>query len=90
MSTETGSSLRPSAPNRDAVNSSTSPARGQALSDIRPRARSFLARLLPTHEGTGPASGTSLHVAGELLRMMAGVDMIHVPYHGSTGFISSR
>ena len=27
-------------------------------------------------------TGTSLHVAGELFKMMAGVDMVHVPYRG--------
>jgi tripartite-type tricarboxylate transporter receptor subunit TctC len=26
--------------------------------------------------------GTSIHVAGELFKMMAGVDMVHVPYRG--------
>ena len=26
--------------------------------------------------------GTPLHVAGEMLRMMAGIDMVHVPYKG--------
>src|SRR5712671_2063518 len=28
-------------------------------------------------------TGTSLHVAGELLKMMAGIDMVHVPYRGT-------
>jgi tripartite-type tricarboxylate transporter receptor subunit TctC len=27
-------------------------------------------------------NGTSLHVAGELFKMMAGIDMVHVPYRG--------
>src|SRR5262249_3892532 len=27
--------------------------------------------------------GTSIHVGGELFKMMAGVDMVHVPYRGS-------
>ena len=27
-------------------------------------------------------SGSALHVAGELFKFMAGVDMIHVPYRG--------
>jgi tripartite-type tricarboxylate transporter receptor subunit TctC len=27
-------------------------------------------------------NGTPLHVAGELFKMMAGVDMVHVPYRG--------
>jgi tripartite-type tricarboxylate transporter receptor subunit TctC len=27
-------------------------------------------------------NGTPLHVAGELFRMMAGIDMVHVPYRG--------
>ena len=29
-----------------------------------------------------PGIGTTAHVAGELFKMMAGVDMIHVPYRG--------
>src|SRR5215471_6158072 len=29
-----------------------------------------------------PGNGTSFHVAGEMFKMMAGVDMIHVPYRG--------
>src|SRR6266571_4513344 len=29
-------------------------------------------------------NGSSTHVAGELFKMMAGVDMVHVPYRGST------
>ena len=29
-----------------------------------------------------PASASSNHVAGELFKMMAGVDMVHVPYRG--------
>jgi tripartite-type tricarboxylate transporter receptor subunit TctC len=30
-----------------------------------------------------PGNGTSPHVSGELFKMMAGVDIIHVPYRGS-------
>jgi len=30
-----------------------------------------------------PGNGTGGHVAGELFKMMAGVDMVHVPYRGS-------
>jgi tripartite-type tricarboxylate transporter receptor subunit TctC len=30
-----------------------------------------------------PSVGTSPHVAGELFKMMAGVDMMHVPYRGA-------
>ncbi|WP_426958969.1 Bug family tripartite tricarboxylate transporter substrate binding protein [Muricoccus radiodurans] len=29
--------------------------------------------------------GTSLHLTGELLRLRTGIDVIHVPYRGSTG-----
>ena len=29
-----------------------------------------------------PGNGTTAHVAGELFKMMAGVNMIHVPYRG--------
>jgi len=28
-------------------------------------------------------SGSAMHLAGELLKMMAGIDMVHVPYKGS-------
>ena len=30
-----------------------------------------------------PGTGTSPHVSGELFKMMAGIDMIHVPYRGA-------
>src|SRR3954468_19660222 len=30
-----------------------------------------------------PGNGTTLHVSGELFKMMTGVDMIHVPYRGA-------
>jgi len=29
-----------------------------------------------------PGIGTASHVAGELFKMMTGIDMVHVPYHG--------
>jgi tripartite-type tricarboxylate transporter receptor subunit TctC len=32
-------------------------------------------------------SGTSPHIAGELFKMMAGVDMLHVPYRGGASAI---
>src|SRR6266702_4271414 len=28
--------------------------------------------------------GTSVHIAGELFKMMAGVNLVHVPYRGSS------
>ena len=33
-------------------------------------------------------SGTSLHMAGELFKMMAGVDMVHVPYRGAAAALT--
>jgi tripartite-type tricarboxylate transporter receptor subunit TctC len=36
-----------------------------------------------TFASSGP--GTPYHMAGELLKSMAGVDMLHVPYKGSSG-----
>jgi tripartite-type tricarboxylate transporter receptor subunit TctC len=33
-------------------------------------------------------SGSTSHVAGELLKMMAGVDMIHVPYRGGAAMVT--
>jgi tripartite-type tricarboxylate transporter receptor subunit TctC len=30
----------------------------------------------------GAATGTSIHLSGELFKLMAGVDMVHVPYRG--------
>jgi tripartite-type tricarboxylate transporter receptor subunit TctC len=38
--------------------------------------------------------GTSLHLGGEMLKMRAGIDLVHVPYHGwpnaSTDLIAGR
>ena len=34
--------------------------------------------------------GSTPHVAGELFKMMAGVDMVHVPYRGSAAARSAR
>ncbi len=36
-----------------------------------------------TYASSGP--GTPYHMAGELLKAMAGIDMLHVPYKGSSG-----
>ena len=36
-----------------------------------------------TYASSGP--GTPYHMAGELLKAMAGVDLLHVPYKGSSG-----
>jgi len=33
-------------------------------------------------------TGTLLHVAGELFKMMAGIDMIHVPYRGTSAALT--
>jgi tripartite-type tricarboxylate transporter receptor subunit TctC len=33
-------------------------------------------------------SGTSLHMAGELFKMMAGIDMVHVPYRSSAAALT--
>jgi tripartite-type tricarboxylate transporter receptor subunit TctC len=33
-------------------------------------------------------TGTLLHVAGELFKMMAGIDMVHVPYRGTTAALT--
>jgi tripartite-type tricarboxylate transporter receptor subunit TctC len=35
-----------------------------------------------------PGIGTPGHVAGELFKMMAGVEMIHIPYRGGSGVLS--
>jgi len=35
-----------------------------------------------------PGGGGPQHVAGELFKYMAGVDLVHVPYHGSTPAIT--
>lgn len=32
-----------------------------------------------------PGSGSSMHLGGELLKTMAGIDMVHAPYKGSGG-----
>jgi tripartite-type tricarboxylate transporter receptor subunit TctC len=33
-------------------------------------------------------SGTSLHMAGELFKMMAGIDMVHIPYRSSAAALT--
>jgi len=33
-------------------------------------------------------TGTPLHVAGELFKMMTGIDMVHIPYRGSAPAVS--
>ena len=33
-------------------------------------------------------SGTSIHMAGELFKMKAGIDVLHVPYKGSAPAIT--
>src|SRR4051812_31155667 len=54
-------------------------------------ARSFaeLVALLRAHPGkyffASTGTGTSAHLSGEQLKMMAGVDAIHVPYKGAGG-----
>ena len=35
-----------------------------------------------------PGSGTMPHVSGELFKMMAGIDMVHVPYRGGSQLIT--
>ena len=35
-----------------------------------------------------PGNGTMPHVSGELFKMMAGIDMIHVPYRGGSQLIT--
>jgi tripartite-type tricarboxylate transporter receptor subunit TctC len=41
-----------------------------------------------------PGSGSSVHLSGELFKMMAGVNLVHVPYRGApaaaTGLISGQ
>ncbi len=33
-------------------------------------------------------NGTASHVSGELFKMLAGIDMVHVPYRGATPAIT--
>jgi tripartite-type tricarboxylate transporter receptor subunit TctC len=47
---------------------------------------SFPAKTIPefiAHAKANPGSGTVPHMAGELFKMMAGVELVHVPYRGS-------
>jgi tripartite-type tricarboxylate transporter receptor subunit TctC len=37
-----------------------------------------------------PGNGSVAHMAGELFKLMAGVDMTHVPYRGHAGIGVSR
>jgi tripartite-type tricarboxylate transporter receptor subunit TctC len=50
-----------------------------SLQDLIARARREPGRL--TYGSSGP--GTSSHLSGELLRVLAGIDIVHVPYKGS-------
>ena len=44
-----------------------------------------LAKAKPGHRNYGSGgSGTSLHLAGELFKITAGVDLVHVPYKGAS------
>jgi tripartite-type tricarboxylate transporter receptor subunit TctC len=51
----------------------------RSLQDLISRARSEPGRV--TYGSSGP--GTSSHLCGELLRVLAGIDIVHVPYKGS-------
>jgi tripartite-type tricarboxylate transporter receptor subunit TctC len=64
-------------PNMLVVNQSTVPAQnfGEFVSLLKANPGKYF------YSSTG--SGTSSHLAGELLKMMAGVDITHVPYKGS-------
>ena len=42
-----------------------------------------LAKKTPLSYAT-PGTGTSMHLAGELLKTLAGIDMVHVPYKGGS------
>ena len=42
-----------------------------------------LAKKSPLSYAT-PGTGTSMHLAGELLKTLAGIDMVHVPYKGGS------
>ncbi len=42
-----------------------------------------LAKKAPLSYAT-PGTGTSMHLAGELLKTLAGIDMVHVPYKGGS------
>jgi tripartite-type tricarboxylate transporter receptor subunit TctC len=35
-----------------------------------------------------PGIGSSIHVSGELFKMLTGIDMVHVPYRGVTGALT--
>jgi tripartite-type tricarboxylate transporter receptor subunit TctC len=54
---------------------------------------SILAGSLPdglnfVRDSASPGTGTSPHIAGELFKILAGVDMIHVPYRGGAPALS--
>ena len=53
----------------------------ESLKDFLALARSRPGRL--NYASSGP--GTPYHMAGELFKAMAGVDIVHVPYKGSSG-----
>jgi tripartite-type tricarboxylate transporter receptor subunit TctC len=70
--------------------------RGPLVMEVHP---SFPARTIPEFIAYAKANpgkinmasagtGGGTHVAGELFKMMAGIDMLHVPYHGSPPALS--
>ena len=53
----------------------------QSLADLARLARSALARGTPLSYASF-GNGTSAHLAGEMLKMQMGIDLVHVPYKG--------
>ena len=51
------------------------------LKELLAQAKAYPGRL--NYASSGP--GTPYHMAGELFKSMAGLDIVHVPYKGSTG-----
>jgi tripartite-type tricarboxylate transporter receptor subunit TctC len=58
--------------------------RAMTVADLIAQAKANPARISMASFGTGTAS----HLAGELFKMMAGVEMVHVPYRGGAPMIT--
>ena len=60
--------------------------------DVKAKSVSELVDLLKANPGTlnfaSSGSGTSIHMAGELFKLRAGVDVAHIPYKGSANAVT--
>src|SRR5262249_12403292 len=72
--------------------SSASPTSCRSMHHFRPRRfrnSSPMPRPIGTIKMASPGTATAPHVVGELFKIMAGVDLVHVPYPGTTSALNA-